>query len=98
MFPIMLIFLLNMHLTYELYKAFNLNYINTSIKAVVDFRFLSTVGVLYNPAGFKYRYNFSDCAFWSKRTTCAGCGNVSAEQVQYVEPLENHTFLWPLSP
>jgi hypothetical protein len=25
-------------------------------------------------------------------------GTASAEQVQYVEPQEDHTFLWPLSP
>jgi len=42
------------------------------------------------PAVLKYWFNFADCAFWYTR-------NASAEQVQYVEPQEDRTFLWLLS-
>jgi len=69
-------------------KPLTLNYINTRINAVVGLRVPST---LHGHAGTML------IAFQSQRH--AQCtSNASAEQVQYVEPQEDRTFLWLLSP
>jgi len=69
-------------------KAVILNYINTRINAVVVLRVPST---LHGHAGTMLT------AFQSQRHAQNTC-NASAEKVQYVEPQEDRTFLWPLSP
>jgi len=72
---------------YEWYKAIILNYINTRINAVV----LRVPSTLHGHAGSMLT------AFQSQgHSQCTS--NASAEQVRYVEPQENRTFLWPLSP
>jgi len=72
-----------MQLTYEWHKAITLNYINTRISAVVVLRVPST---LDGHAGTMLT------AFQSQgHAQCTS--NASAEQVQYVEPQEDRTFL-----
>ena len=69
-------------------KAITLNYINTRINAVVVLRVPST---LHGSAGTMLT------AFQSQgHAQCTR--NASAEKVQYVEPQEDRTFLWPLPP
>jgi len=65
-----------------------LNYINTRINAVVVLRFPST---LHGHAGTMLTAFQSQGHAQSTR-------NASAEKMQYVEPQEDRTFLWPLSP
>jgi len=85
---VMLISVLNMQLTYEWHKAILLNYINTRINAVVVLR---VPGTLHGHAGTMLT------AFQS-RGHAQSTRNASAEKVKYVEPQEDRTFLFPLSP
>jgi len=69
-------------------KVIILNYINTRINAVVVLRVPST---LYGHTGRMLT------AFQSQGHA-QYTSNASAEKVQYVEPQEDRTFPWPLSP
>jgi len=77
-----------MQSTYEWHKAITLNYINTRINAVVILR---VPGTLHGHAGTMLT------AFQSQRHE-QNTRNASAEKMQYMEPQEDRTFLWSLSP
>ena len=91
MVSVMLISVLNIKLTCERHKAIQLNYINTRTNVAVVLRVPSTLHVQSQHHALERSV---DCMTDMRSVRVIRHAN----QVQYVEPQEDHTYLSPLSP
>ena len=102
---VMLIAVLNIKVTCEWHKTIKLKYKNTLIRVIVVLRLPST---LRRPQLIRYLVTSElPCCSAHAKVTALPClvdraGALDkydvTDGVQYVDPNEAHTFLWPLSP